>query len=105
MLFLNSGLILYYKWNFNGFQEGEVGLEHPPKTTTDEMLVTSNRLGPAVLVWSSFTLLAFLSNGCLAFRLVNRHLSTVQLGFIFLSRGGSVCMSPPAAVHSAALKQ
>lgn len=64
------------------------------------MMVISIHVGPTVLVWSSVAALAFLSNGCLAFRLVNGspQYCTVNVCFFcfFSLRGG---------VHSAALKQ
>lgn len=85
VLFLNSGLILYYKWNFNGFQQRHQWEKlatwvtfNTLKINPREMLIILTHLGPTALVWSSFTFLAFLSTGCLAFRLVDRHLSTVQ---------------------------
>lgn len=52
------------------------------------MLVIFIHLGPTVLARSSFTVLAFLSNGCLAFRLVSGppQYCTVDVWVLFVRR-------------------
>lgn len=91
---ITNGISMDFSREING-RSSPHGLPLTPyKIKPREMLIILTHLGPTVLVWSSFTFLAFLSTGCLAFRLVDRHLSTVQSTSGFFEVVLFVCHQP-----------